>query len=52
MDTIQNKPPGQQSPDEELIDTLIAISVVSKRLAERLRKQLDNESAARARTAE
>ena len=52
MDTIQNRPPGQESADEELIDTLIAISVVSKRLAERLRKQLENESAARVRTAE
>lgn len=39
MDTVQNKPPGRDAPDEELIDTLIAVSVVAKRLAEKLRKQ-------------
>ena len=38
MDKLQNKPPGRDAPDEELIDTLIAISVVAKRLAEKLRK--------------
>ncbi len=27
------------SPDEELIDTLITISVIAKRLAEKLRKK-------------
>lgn len=32
------KPLEDALPDEELIDTLIAISVVSKRLAARLRK--------------
>jgi UDP-N-acetylmuramyl pentapeptide synthase len=32
-------PLEDEFPDEELIDTLIAISVVSKRLAEKLRKQ-------------
>lgn len=31
--------------DEELIDTLIAISVVAKRLAEKLRKQMEKEKA-------
>lgn len=47
MDTIQNKPPGKDAPDEELIDTLIAISVAAKRLAEKLRKQLEKEKAFR-----
>ncbi|NBK77435.1 hypothetical protein D5272_02250 [bacterium D16-76] len=41
MDTVQHRPPGGDAPDEELIDTLIAISVVAKRLAEKLRKQLE-----------
>lgn len=27
-------------PDEELIDTLIAVSVIAKRLAERLRREI------------
>jgi len=45
MDTVQNRPPGGDAPDEELIDTLIAISVVAKRLAEKLRKQLEKEKA-------
>ncbi len=40
-----NRPPGGDRADEELIDTLIAISVVAKRLAEKLRKQLENEKA-------
>jgi len=47
MDTVQNRPPGGDAPDEELIDTLIAISVVAKRLAEKLRKQLEKEKAFR-----
>lgn len=34
-------PPESGSADEDLIDTLIAISVVAKRLAEKLRKQKD-----------
>lgn len=41
MDSIPNKPPGADAADtadEELIDTLIAVSVVAKRLAEKLRK--------------
>ena len=42
MEAIQNRPPGERT-DEELIDVLIAISVVAKRLAEKLRKQLENE---------
>ena len=45
MDRLQNKPPGRDAPDEELIDTLIAISVVAKRLAEKLRKQMEKEKA-------
>ena len=45
MDKLQNKPPGKDAPDEELIDTLIAISVVAKRLAEKLRKQMEKEKA-------
>lgn len=43
----QNKPPGGNAPDEELIDTLIAISVVAKRLAEKFRKQMEKEKAFR-----
>lgn len=31
-----NSPPGEDIPDEELIDTLMAISVVAKRLAKKL----------------
>ena len=47
MDMYQNRPPGRDAPDEELIDTLIAVSVVAKRLAQRLRKQLEKEEAFR-----
>ena len=36
-------PPTSSELDEELIDVLIAISVVSKRLAEKLRCQNENE---------
>ena len=46
MNQAQNRPPGTAA-DEELIDTLIAISVVAKRLAEKLRKQLEKEKAFR-----
>ncbi len=45
MDRLQNRPPGRDAPDEELIDTLIAVSVVARRLAEKLRKQMDKEKA-------
>ena len=45
MDKPQNKPPGGGASDEELIDTLIAVSVVAKRLAEKLRKQSEKEKA-------
>ena len=36
MCTVSCKPPGG---DEELIDYLIAVSVIAKRMAERLRAQ-------------
>ena len=45
MDRLQNRPPGRDAPDEELIDTLIAVSVVAKRLAGKLRKQMEKEKA-------
>jgi hypothetical protein len=35
--TVSDESLDQELPDEELIDTLIAISVVSKRLATKLR---------------
>lgn len=44
MDSSPNKPPGTDATDEELIDTLIAVSVVAKRLAEKLRKQQDKKA--------
>lgn len=47
MDKIPNLPPGRDAPDEELIDTLIAISVVAKRLAEKLKSQTVKEEAFR-----
>ena len=45
METARNRPPGGTPADEEFIDTLIAISVVAKRLAEKLRKQMEKEKA-------
>lgn len=47
METTRNRPPGEERRDEELIDVLIAISVVAKRLAEKLRKLREMEKAAR-----
>lgn len=38
---VNTMPLEDEVPDEELIDTLIAISVVSKKLAAKLRKQKD-----------
>ena len=38
---IDAMPQKYETPDEELIDTLIAISVVAKRLATKLRKIKD-----------
>ena len=42
MDRIRNRPPGRDAPDEELIDMLIAVSVIAKRLAEQLRQKQAN----------
>jgi hypothetical protein len=39
---VSNEPQEREEPDEELIDTLIAISVLSKRLAEKLREEEKN----------
>lgn len=47
MVVTQNRPPGRDAPDEELIDTLIAVSVVARRLAGKLRKQMEKEKALR-----
>ena len=38
-----SRPHGRAAPDEELIDSLIAVSVIAKRLAEKLRKQMEKE---------
>lgn len=38
---VNTKPLEDEAQDEELIDTLIAISVVSKRIATKLRKIKD-----------
>ena len=38
---VDTLPREDKIPDEELIDTLIAISVVAKRLAMKLRKNKD-----------
>lgn len=38
---VTTEPLEDEIPDEELIDTLIAISVVSKKLATKLRKIKD-----------
>ena len=43
MTTTRDHASAIDSVDEELIDTLIAISVVSKRLAAKLRQELENE---------
>ena len=40
---VSTGPLGMESPDEDVVDTLIAISVVSKRLAEKLRKKSEKE---------
>ena len=39
---INIEPRERESPDEELIDTLIAISVLSRRLAKKLREEKEN----------
>lgn len=40
---VSTMPRGQDGPGEDVVDTLIAISVVSKRLAEKLRKKSEKE---------
>ncbi len=42
MDKNPNRPRGRDTPDEELIDMLIAVSVIAKRLAEKLRQKQAN----------
>jgi len=42
MNKNPNKPRGRDTPDEELIDMLIAVSVIAKRLAEKLRQRQVN----------
>lgn len=42
MNRNPNRPRGRDTPDEELIDMLIAVSVVAKRLAEKLREKEAN----------
>ena len=39
MNGTEKPKPIDNAPDEELIDTLITISVIAKRLAEKLRKE-------------
>ena len=43
MNMNMSRPHGRAAPDEELIDSLIAVSVIAKRLAEKLRKQAEKE---------
>ena len=42
MDKDPNRPRAKDTPDEELIDMLIAVSVIAKRLAEKLRQKQAN----------
>ena len=42
MDKNPNRPRGRDTPDEELIDMRIAVSVIAKRLAEKLRQKQAN----------
>ena len=42
MDKNPNRPRGRDTPDEELVDMLIAVSVIAKRLAEKLRQKQAN----------
>ena len=42
MDKNPNRPRGRDTPDEELIDMLIAVSVIAKRLAEKKKKKQAN----------
>ena len=43
MNMNMSRPHGRAAPDEELIDSLITVSVIAKRLAEKLRKQMEKE---------
>lgn len=43
MNMNMSRPHGRAAPDEELIDSLITVSVIAKRLAEKLRKKTEKE---------
>ena len=49
MNRNPNRPRGRDTPDEELIDMLIAVSVVAKRLAEKLRGKEANKETSNGR---
>ncbi len=49
MNRNPNRPRGRDTPDEELIDMLIAVSVVAKRLAEKLREKEANKETSNGR---
>ena len=49
MDKNPNRPRGRDTPDEELIDMLIAVSVIAKRLAEKLRQKQANKETSNGR---
>ena len=49
MNKNPNRPRGRDTPDEELIDRLIAVSVVAKRLAEKLREKEANKETSNGR---
>jgi hypothetical protein len=49
MNKNPNRPRGRDTPDEELIDMLIAVSVVAKRLAEKLREKEANKETSNGR---
>lgn len=49
MNRNPNRPRGRDTPDEELIDMLIAVSVVTKRLAEKLREKEANKETSNGR---
>ena len=49
MNRNPNRPRGRDTPDEELIDMLIAVSVVAKRLAEKLKEKEANKETSNGR---
>ena len=49
MNRNPNRPRGRDTPDEELIDMLIAVSVVAKRLAEKKREKEANKETSNGR---